>query len=349
MALALAAALGLSLSPIATPVAAETVQEAFIRGLVASAQQNQRDTAIPASVAIGQAALETGWGRSSMAQPPINSYFSIKCGSSSPHSNGCVDVPSYEYDSAGNRYLEVSSFRTYATVGHSLLDYGRLLTSATRYKPAFQYANNPDEFIRAVRKAGYATDPAYAETVISIMSRYDLYRYDLNPTQQGPVAGANPDWVPKPLPAVPARPAVLPEFVPGTDFPAYAVGSPDTGGRTLQLILNEFNQANLEADGIFGRATDAAVVNWQNRVGAKATGVMDDQTWTELLPRLEAGARGGSVTALQQELTQAGFSVPATGSFDAATVNALKAFQQYQNIQPTGIAGSVVWARLLDW
>lgn len=349
LALSAAAALLVTVAPVTPPAEANNHTTTFIRGLVDAAKENQRTTGIPASVAIGMAALETGWGRSSMAQPPINSYFSIKCGTSTPHANGCVDVPSYEYDKQGNRYLQVSSFRTYATVGHSLLDFGRLLTTASRYAPAFQHRNNPDEFVRAVRRAGYATDPQYAETVIGIMKKYQLYQYDSSPGSSGPVVGPSEDWMPQQLRLNAPRPATIPEFVPGPDFPPYTNGSRKPGVRTLQLLLNQYNSAALDADAIFGPLTDRAVRDWQTRQDAKVTGVMDDEAWRSLVPTLSSGTSGGAVTALQHELTQAGFPVPVSGRFDDATVRAVRAFQSHHLIQPTGMVTEVVWARLLDW
>lgn len=328
------------LSPAA---AADTA--GFIAGLVEAARKNQANTGIPASVAIGQAALETGWGGSKMAQPPINSYFSIKCGGSTPYASGCVDINSREHGSSG-WYWEVSSFRTYASVGDSLLDYGRLLSDNRRYEGAFQYTDDPDNFIREVHRSGYATDPNYSNTIIGIMGKYDLYRYDL-PTV--PTAGFNPDWKPKPLPTNPTRPDVIPQFVPGPDFPAYATGSREPGVRTLQYLLNTYNGTDLVVDGIFGSASREAVSDWQRSVGVRATGVMDDQTWLELLPKLSQGAQGADVTAVQLELGQAGFETKVTGIFDATTVDAVEAFQSHHNIRPTGVVTSVVWARFLDW
>lgn len=325
--------------------AAAADTKGFIASLVEPARKNQANTGIPASVAIGQAALETGWGRSKMAQDPINSYFSIKCGGSTPYSNGCVDVSSREHGSSG-WYEEVSSFRTYATVGDSLLDYGRLLSGNSRYQGAFKYSDDPDNFIREVHRAGYATDPNYSKTVISIMSGYKLYQYDL-PTV--PTAGFNPDWKPKPLPAKPAKPDVIPQFVPGPDFPAYSSGAREQGVTTLQHLLNARNSAGLEVDGIFGAASRQAVLNWQRKAGVTATGVMDDKTWTALLPKLSQGASGAVVTAVQLELKQAGFKAPVDGIFGATTTDAVKAFQRHHDIRPTGVVTAVVWARMLDW
>lgn len=317
----------------------------FIAGLVEAARQNQRDTGIPASVAIGQAALETGWGGSKMAKPPINSYFSIKCGGTTPFANGCVDVNSKEHGSSG-WYWEVSSFRTYATVGHSLQDYGRLLSGNSRYRGAFKYSDDPDSFIREVHRAGYATDPGYSKTVIGIMKTYNLYRYNLPVV---PTAGFNPDWIPGPLPARPAKPDVIPQFVPGPDFPAYSNGSREQGVRTLQHLLNARAGAGLEVDGVFGAASRSAVSSYQRGAGVKATGVMDDKTWAALLPKVTSGATGTTVTAVQEELNQAGFRVAVSGNFDVATVNAVKAFQRHHQIRPTGDVTAVVWARMLDW
>lgn len=376
-ALVAAAALALSLAPTVQPANAEDSEEqeplplsqvfsnperalqpdtylspdsasdtaGFIAGLVDAARQNQANTGIPASVAIGQAALETGWGGSKMAQPPINSYFSIKCGGTTPYASGCVDVNSREYGSGG-WYWQVSSFRSYATVGDSLLDYGRLLSGNQRYQGAFKYSGDPDNFIREVHRAGYATDPNYASTIIGIMGKYDLYQYD-RPTV--PTAGFNPDWQPKPRRTSTTSPGVLPVFVPGPDFPAYSRGSREQGVSTLQNLLNAYGGAGLEVDGIFGQATGTAVSAWQGRIGASRTGVMDDKSWQELVPKLSQGATGAAVVAVQQELRQAGFTVAVTGTYDAATVDAVNAFQRHHSIRPTGVVTTVVWARMLDW
>ena len=73
----------------------------------------------------------------------------------------------------------------------SFLDHGRLLDYADRYNAAFEYPNDPDRFIREVHKAGYATDPNYSKSVIALMQRYNLYRYDGITT----VPGVDPNTV----------------------------------------------------------------------------------------------------------------------------------------------------------
>ena len=70
-------------------------------------------------------------------------------------------------------------FRTYATAAASYRDHGRFLRENSRYRSAFSYTRSPDEFLRQVWQAGYATDPRYVSKVIGRMKSYDLYRYDI--------------------------------------------------------------------------------------------------------------------------------------------------------------------------
>ncbi len=344
--------LGMVVFPLVENAAAETRQEAFIRGLVPSAQDNEVATGIPASVAIGQAALETGWGQSRMAQEPINSYFSIKCTSTpSPHQNGCVSIDSYEYDSQGNKTLQTSRFRTYATVGDSLLDYGRLLSTASRYKPAFAYTDDADQFIREVHKAGYATDPSYADTVIGIMGRYGLYQYNLLAKTPKPAPSTPEPSVPEPsAPAPSMPPPTAAPVAPSTNSvpPVLRTGSRGSAVKTLQSLLNDSAAAGLSVDGIFGQATDKAVRGWQGGAGLGVTGVMDEASWRALLPRLARGSQGPAVVALQQSLTQAGYTVPATGNFLDMTVAAVRKLQGNYGQEQTGTVDFATWASLLN-
>lgn len=328
---------------VQTPARA-TVQSEFIAKLVKGAQENERRTGIPASVTIGMAALESGWGRSTMASDMtiggtvyhVNTLFNIKCTSTpSPYQTGCVPVESYEYTSDGRKYLEVSNFRTYASWDDSMLDYGRLLTSLSRYAEAFKYTNDPDRFVEEVRKGGYATDPRYSELVIGIMRSYNLYQYN--------VSGADGD------PGfVGGGPEVSPVFEAGPDFPAFTNGSRGVGVEALQALLNSQNGAGIIVDGSYGTQTATAVRAYQSKIGRPATGTMDDATWRALLPSLTRGTKGESVTALQRSLRAAGLEVAVTGTFDAATERAVTDFQKTQRIEPNGKATPVTWARLLS-
>jgi uncharacterized protein YraI len=149
----------------------------FIAASVAPAQQGYREFNVPASVTIAQAILESGWGRSGLAHNDLN-YFGIKCfdGSPGPIGTGCHTYNTSEC--TPTCYATEASFRTYASVTDSFRDHGRFLTTNSRYRPAFGYSHDADQFLYQIWKAGYATSPTYVANVSSLMQQYNLYRYD---------------------------------------------------------------------------------------------------------------------------------------------------------------------------
>ncbi|WP_163509648.1 glucosaminidase domain-containing protein [Fodinicola acaciae] len=166
------------LAAVAAPAYADANTD-YINAAAPSAQQVQAEFRVPASVAIGQSALESNWGRSKLTVNDRN-YFGFKCtsaGDPGPIATGCHDYPTQECGPSGCQTVH-AYFRVYATAADSFRDYGRLLATSSRYAPAFQYVDNPDQFIREVAKAGYATDPDYASKVIGLMQTYDLYRFN---------------------------------------------------------------------------------------------------------------------------------------------------------------------------
>ena len=166
---------------------------AYITSVAPHAQREASQYGVPASVAIAQSVLESGWGASTLTTQGKN-YFGIKCPSNgdpaaagSPYVSGCLAKPSYEYPGP---VLITSYFRTYASAQNSFLDHGYLLSTRTRYAAAFRYTTNPDQFVREVAAAGYATDPSYADLVVSIMKSYNLYRFDSVPRTTTPATSS---------------------------------------------------------------------------------------------------------------------------------------------------------------
>jgi flagellar protein FlgJ len=150
---------------------------AFIAMAVGPAQESMRTDKVPASVTIAQAILESGWGRSSLNRVDHN-YFGMKCfGSPGPIALGCRYYGTYECDSSGCFKMS-DTFRAYRNDADSYRDHGQALATLPRYRPAFAYTSNPDQFAREIHKAGYATDPTYADELISLMRKYNLYQYD---------------------------------------------------------------------------------------------------------------------------------------------------------------------------
>jgi flagellar protein FlgJ len=93
-------------------------------------------------------------------------------------SDGVVWMPTSEYDAAGNLYQTVSAFRAYTSLTDSLTDHDRLLQTASRYAAAMRASNDPKQFAQLLYAAGYSTDPAYGDKLITLMDSYNLYRLD---------------------------------------------------------------------------------------------------------------------------------------------------------------------------
>lgn len=170
----------------AAPLSAHALSAAdFIAKTYAWAQSEERTYGVPASVAMAQSMLESGMGESGLTTK-ANNWFGIKCSSTaSPHQNGCYSVQTTEYDANGNPYTTTAKFRKYDTPELSFIDHGRFLSSSSRYAKAFSHTNNPDRFIYEVHMGGYATDPLYANKVINLMERHNLYQYNLTPPASG--------------------------------------------------------------------------------------------------------------------------------------------------------------------
>jgi Mannosyl-glycoprotein endo-beta-N-acetylglucosaminidase len=149
----------------------------FIAASVAPAQQGFREFKVPPSVAIAQAILESGWGRSGLSTNDKN-FFGIKCFGGDPGTiaKACHTYGTYECEPSC--LPTKASFRVYATSADSYQDHGRFLTVNPRYRPAFQYTTNADLFLYQIWKAGYATSPTYVTNVKALMRQYNLYQHD---------------------------------------------------------------------------------------------------------------------------------------------------------------------------
>lgn len=135
------------------------------------ARENMKKTGVPASVTLAQAALETGWGASTIGD--AKNLFGIK--GTGPA--GSISVPTKEFIN-GRMVTVRDSFRKYHSWQESIEDHGKLLLNS-RYSPALRYKNDPDRYAHAIHDAGYATDPNYASKLISIMKSNNFYQFDV--------------------------------------------------------------------------------------------------------------------------------------------------------------------------
>lgn len=122
---------------------------------------------------LGQAALETGWGRREIKGRDgsnSNNLFGIKAG---PDWKGrVVETATTEYIN-GKPQTRVEKFRAYDSYADSFKDYARLLSSNPRYEKALAAAGSTDAagFAMGLQRAGYATDPNYASKLAGIIKR----------------------------------------------------------------------------------------------------------------------------------------------------------------------------------
>jgi len=127
---------------------------------------------------VAQAALETGWGKSVMrAQDGSSSHnlFGIKAGSSWKGDSARAITSEFRN---GEMVRETAQFRSYDSYKDSFHDLVTLLQTNNRYQDVVKSADNPEQFVRELQKAGYATDPDYASKISQIarqMSSYQNY------------------------------------------------------------------------------------------------------------------------------------------------------------------------------
>ena len=126
----------------------------------------------------------------------------------------------------------------------------------------------------------------------------------------------------------------------------------NTGERViaLQNLLNQRIGAGLVVDGIFGPLTEAAVRNFQARVGILVDGRVGNQTWPRLIITVRRGSRGPAVAAVQSNLRVSyGFRTLAVdGIFGPITQAAVMTFQARFHIGVDGIVGPITWSTLLN-
>lgn len=143
---------------------------AFAATFGPAAREAMKSSGVPASIILAQAALETGWGASTIGG--AKNLFGIK--GTGPA--GTTSVSTQEF--INGRMVSVrAGFRKYNSWTESIADHSRLLQNS-RYRNAMNNKDNPDQFARELQRAGYATDPNYASKLISIMKQNNLYQYD---------------------------------------------------------------------------------------------------------------------------------------------------------------------------
>lgn len=142
----------------------------FLEKVAPTAVRSALISCVPPSITLAQAVVESGWGRSALAKDHSN-LFGVKGDPSES-----VELPSTEI-SGGERQPSRSWFKTYESWSESIEDHNLLLANDRRYASARDRWTNAESFVRAISRT-YASDPNYVRTIISLVRRYDLDRWD---------------------------------------------------------------------------------------------------------------------------------------------------------------------------
>ena len=127
-------------------------------------------TGLPAKVILGQAALESGWGRHEVRDTKgTGSYnlFGIKAGGN--WTGATVDAVTTEVVN-GVAQKVVQKFRAYASYAESFIDYAKMVANNPRYEKAMQVAGDAVKYASEMGKSGYATDPQYASKLERVLT-----------------------------------------------------------------------------------------------------------------------------------------------------------------------------------
>lgn len=144
--------------------------EDYIEQWKITAIEQMNSHAIPASITLAQGILESGSGNSNLAKS-ANNHFGIKC-----HTTWDGKT-FYQDDDAKDE-----CFRSYDHASLSYHDHSEFLTTRQRYAELFSLKiTDYQAWAKGLKKAGYATNPKYADLLIDIIEKYDLDQYDLMP------------------------------------------------------------------------------------------------------------------------------------------------------------------------
>ncbi len=145
----------------------------FIDQIAKAAQAVAKQSGVPASLSIAQAALESGWGESGLAKTG-NNLFGIKADSLWRGQTLTLNTKEFI---KGQWVVVPALWRKYPSWQASIDDHAAFLKRNSRYKACFA-CTNAQAFAKALAQAGYATDPAYADKVVGLIKQHNLLALD---------------------------------------------------------------------------------------------------------------------------------------------------------------------------
>lgn len=153
-----------------------TQQEEFIQKIAPLIQKECKARGYKvASPIIAQACLESAYGASSLGYKYHN-YFGMKCGSS--WRGKSVNLKTREEYTVGELTTIRDNFRVYDSMEEGVVGYF-VFISTKRYQNLLE-ANTPRQYLELIKADGYATSSTYVNSVMNVITKYDLTRYDFD-------------------------------------------------------------------------------------------------------------------------------------------------------------------------
>lgn len=217
--------------------------------------QDMQESGILASLTAAQAFIESNKGNSGLAVK-ANNLFGIK----GTYNGQSVKMLTTEYYN-GVKCRVYANFRKYPSWAESIADHSGLFNRLARYKNLRGETN----YIKAcnyVQADGYATSPVYSTTLLNCINKYNLYSWDGEALN---------------------RPVEKQKVLPITDYyPTLKQGSTGEYVLAWQKFLNMSGYPCGIEDGIFGKNTRLAVIDYQRDHGLTADGIIGSKTWDSI-------------------------------------------------------------------
>lgn len=162
--------------PLAPQKSAFSNHDEFVATMLPLAKDAAARIGVDPTVLVAQAALETGWGKSIMrSQDGSSSHnlFGIKAQGSWQGPEARAITSEFR---DGKMVKETADFRSYSNYADSFHDLVSLLQNNNRYQGVVKSADNPEQFVKELQKAGYATDPDYASKISQIAKQMKSYQ-----------------------------------------------------------------------------------------------------------------------------------------------------------------------------
>ncbi len=162
--------------PLAPSKGSFASNDDFIATMLPMAQEAAARIGVDPKILVAQAALETGFGKSVMrAEDGSSSHnlFGIKASGNWQGEQARAITSEFRN---GAMVKETAQFRSYSSYADSFHDLVSLLQNNDRYKGVVNAADNPEQFVKELQKAGYATDPDYASKISQIAKQMKSYQ-----------------------------------------------------------------------------------------------------------------------------------------------------------------------------